>query len=316
MIDGLSDEEHAKTAVLVTAHGTPDTLDDLPGFLTNIRRGRPAPPDVLAEVRRRYERIGGRSPLGEITETQAQRVGEKLGVRAAVAMRLWRPYPKDVLAGLYEQGVRRVISVPAAPFSVGVYHAAVREAAKGLAGLEVRECEGYGAHPALARAWAEKIEKGLRAQGEGQGRLGARAMVLFTAHSLPTAVVARGDKYPQLVEACVRAVVQASEGLRTGAVRYALAYQSQGMTNDEWLGPDLASALREAKEHGGTDRVLVCPLGFLADHVEVLYDLDVEAVELGKSMGVEVSRTEVLNDSDGLAEAMADAARGAKLVAL
>jgi ferrochelatase len=288
------------TALLVTAHGSPDSLDELPGFLANIRRGRPAPPPVVAEVRRRYEAIGGHSPLTAITHAQAEALGTRLGLPARVAMRLWRPYPGEVLAELATAGVERVISVPLAPYSVDVYHDAVAEAvaAQGR-GLSLVRIAPWNTAPALVRAFAEEIERALDAvQTHGPVAL------VFTAHSLPQRVVEAGDPYATLVEATAQAV----GAVLSRPVPQRLAYQSQGMSAEAWLGPDLPSTL-EALRAEGFAHVVVAPIGFVSDHVEILYDLDQEAQAQARALGLGLSRPRTLNVAPGLIDALEAAVR-------
>ncbi|MBX3226765.1 MAG: ferrochelatase [Labilithrix sp.] len=283
-----------KSAVVLIAHGTVEALDDLPELLRNIRRGHAAPPELLAEVRRRYEAIGGRSPLLDVTRSVATRLEARVGMPVRVAMRLFHPYPKDVLAALAKEGVTRVYSVPLAQHSAGVYGAAMTAAAKELApALDVINAPNWGRTPELTRAFADAI---LAAPP-------ADALVL-TAHSLPVAIVRGGDPYETEMRASAEAVVAevAARGRTFRSTR--IAFQSQGIgTNMEWLGPDLEGTLRGLAEEGTTS-VLVAPIGFLADHVEILYDLDIEAKTWAESAGMTFYRSASLNDGDGLVAAL------------
>ena len=180
-----------KTAIVLIAHGTIERLDDLPPFLANIRRGHPAPPELVAQVRRRYEAIGGRSPLNDICRQLAGKLEARLGLPTRVAMRLWEPYPKEVLGALVAEGVTRVVVVPLAQHSARVYGDTVREAATALAGqggeaLEVACADNWGQEPLLTHAYAEQIARELEQVPAGERD---RTTVLMTAHSLPVAVV-------------------------------------------------------------------------------------------------------------------------------
>lgn len=289
------------TALVVSAHGSPDSLDELPEFLANIRRGRPATSEIVAEVRRRYEAIGGRSPLMAVTRAQAAGLARRLAMPAYVAMRLWHPYPRELVPQLVAAGVKRAVSVPIAPYSVHVYHAALREAvAEAGAPLALVEIPAWNVEPALVRALAADVDAALAAAPAG-----ARTLLVLSAHSLPTRVVAAGDPYPALVEATARAVVAALAPRADGAapVAHRLVYQSQGMSAEAWLGPDLPAALDAARDEGFA-HVVVAPIGFLSDHIEILYDLDIEAVALARARGLTLSRTRTLNDGPGLLDAL------------
>jgi protoporphyrin/coproporphyrin ferrochelatase len=277
------------TAVLLSCHGTVERIEDLPAFVTNIRRGRPAPPEVLEEVRRRFEHIGG-SPLMHITRAQGEALAARLGLPVAVAGRLWHPYPGEALASLHAAGVRRVISLPLAPQSVDVYHAVVREAAARLGaasggdgggdgGLEVRCVPAWGLEPALLDAFVEVIDEAL-ARFPEEGRAGVP--VLLTAHSLPLRIIAAGDPYERQFRAMAAEVERrlASRGNPTS-----VAFQSQGMTGDAWLGPDLKETFARLAAEGHRE-ALIAPIGFVAEHVETLYDLDTEAHVLAKEAGL------------------------------
>jgi ferrochelatase len=286
-------------AVLLVSHGTVDELDDLAAFVTNVRRGRPPPPELVAELRRRYEAIGGRSPLNAVNARLAEKLAARLGrvARVAWANRLWKPTVRDVLVALARDGVRRVAVVPLAQHSAHVYADDARAAAEGT-GVELVCAPGWGQHPRLLDAFAARIRRVL---GDPAG-----TTVILTAHSLPRAVVDRGDPYEREVRASAAAVTT-----RLGAgVRTVVAFQSQGMSDvpGGWLGPDLATVLDEARARGDA-RVVAAPIGFLADHVETLYDLDVEAAAMARERGLAWARSASLDDDDDLVDVLADVAR-------
>jgi ferrochelatase len=292
-----------KSAVVLIAHGTVESLDDLPEFLKNIRRGHAAPPELIAEVRRRYEAMGGRSPLLDITRSLAKKLEARVGMPTAIAMRLFHPYPLDVLRILRDQGVNRVYTVPLAQHSAGVYGAAMSAAANEL-GLETVNAPNWGQIPELTRAFAHVIEDALQAAGP------SGAALVFTAHSLPVAVLRGGDPYERELRASADAV--AAELRRRGAAlgEVRVAFQSQGIgTNMEWLGPDLDTTLKELAASGAR-RVVVAPIGFLADHVEILYDLDIEAKASAEALGMTLYRSASLNDGDGIVAALEAVVRG------
>lgn len=288
--------------VLLVAHGTVTDLDDLPAFLQNIRRGRPAPPELLSELRHRYQTIGG-SPLLEITRAQAAALSKRLDAPVLVGMRLWRPTVEDVLRGIAGLRLRRLCVLPLAPFSVGVYWAAAQasiEAVRGELGPSTPELvptEPWGTEP----AFIDGLAAGIRAHLVDDAK---RTRVVLTAHSLPTQAIRAGDRYETEFRACAAAVSQ-----RLG-VESVVAFQSQGADGCDWLGPDLKGAL-EAERRAGTERVVLAPIGFPAEHVETLYDLDVEAAEWARELGLELVRVPALNDDPSLVAALAAVAERA-----
>jgi ferrochelatase len=296
-----------KTAVLLVAHGTVEDLDDLPPFLTKIRRGHPAPPALVAEVRRRYEAIGGKSPLLTICREVATRLEARLGLPVRLAMRLWRPYPKEVLAELIDQGIERIVVLPLAQHSAPIYGETVVAAAKELAAegrpsLAVVAANNWGQERALTSAFAAEV---IRALDETPEAVRQKTLLLYTAHSLPLAIIRGGDPYEKEVRASALAI---GKQLGSASPPSDVAFQSQGMGGGEWLGPDLPASLDAAKA-AGHEHVLIAPIGFLADHVEVLYDLDIEAQTLAKERGMTLARTKSLNASDGLIDALEQVAR-------
>ncbi len=297
------------TAVVLIAHGTVESLDELPEFLTNIRRGHAPPAELVDEVRRRYEVIGGRSPLLDITNEVAQKLEKKLALPTRVAMRLFHPYPKEVIAKLAGEGIRRIVTVPLAQHSAGIYGAAMTAAAREIdPGLDVLCAANWGRTPELTRAFADTVEEALAKVPAAEVD---RSAVLFTAHSLPVAIVKAGDPYERELRASAEDV--AAEIRRRGArfAEHAVAFQSQGIgTGMEWLGPDLRTALEDLAKRG-RKHVVVAPIGFLADHVEILYDLDVEARAWAEGeLGIVLYRSASLNAGDGLIDALATVARG------
>ncbi len=268
-------------AVLLTFHGTIRDLSDMPAFLAKIRRGRPAPPELLHEVVRRYEAIGG-SPLLEISRAQAAALEERLRIPVRVAGRLWEPYPNEALQELSRAGAKRVVSLPLAPQSVHVYHASVREAAAAFPDIEIVEAPSYGLEPRLLDAFVETIEEGLgRAGLLGEGAR-PRTLVLLTAHSLPLRALAQGDPYERDFRAMADQVAARVEAL---GYPVRIAFQSQGASAEPWLGPALLDVIAKLPDEG-FDRAFVAPIGFVADHVETLYDLDIEARAAASDRGL------------------------------
>ena len=297
-------------AVVLTAHGTVENLDDLAPFIAKIRRGQPAPPSVVEEVRRHYELIGGKSPLLDITRTLAMKVEALLGVPTKIAMRLWHPLPDEVVLELANQGVDHVAIVPLAQFSAKIYRDAIVTAAKktpAASRMQLHSASNWGNHAGLVAAQAKRVQNAMSALSP-ETRKNSR--ILFSAHSLPKIVVDRGDPYERDFRASAEAIANAV-GLSPS--QYHLCFQSQGMagpseTQVAWLGPALTTAMHQARALG-TKHVIFAPIGFLADHVEILYDLDIEAAAIAKEMGMTSSRIESLNASDDFAEVVASLAR-------
>jgi protoporphyrin/coproporphyrin ferrochelatase len=295
------DHEH----VLLVGHGTVEDLDDLPQFLSNIRHGRPTPPELAKEMRRRYEAIGG-SPLLSISRELAEKLERELKRPVHLAMRFWHPFTKDVLEHAARAGAKVLDVVSLAPFSAHLYAAEVRrllsDADKGgTAPPELRCAPDWGSEPLLVDAFATAIVDSLAALDPARR---ADAEIFFTAHSLPLSVVEQGDRYPDEVQKTAQAVA-ARARLNN---HWRVVYQSQGAGADRWLGPGIRESLLEAKSHGARDIVL-SPIGFLGDHVEILYDLDIEALAWAGASALRVQRTRSLNASDGLVHALAAVVR-------
>lgn len=289
----------APEGVLLTAHGSVEALDELPDFLKRIRHGRPAPPELVAEVRRRYEAIGG-SPLLRITEQQAELLSKQLGLPVYIGMRLSKPELAEALARARRDGVRRLCVLPLAPYSVHVYAAAAEKALAALADrgeLSLVPVAPFGTSSELVAAHAERIRESLANASHG-------AALVLTAHSLPQGVIDAGDPYQREFELSAKAI-----GTALGR-HVELAYQSQGFGGGAWLGPDL-QAVFDALKASGTREVVVAPVGFLADHVETLYDLAIEAKSWAEERGLAFTRVPALNTSPELTDALAAAVRRA-----
>jgi ferrochelatase len=283
--------------VLFLAHGTVSDVEDIPQFLSRIRGGRPVSPELAAETRRRYELIG-RSPLLDITNAQAAALEARLRVPVFVGMRLWDPSIASALDRAKTRGVRRLCVLPLAPYSVHVYARAAAETAAKLDGSpELIPVPPYGTHPALIRAHADRIQQVLRAAPDG-------ARLILTAHSLPLVALRAGDPYEKLVSDSAQAV---NERLGQSGE---LAFQSQGADGGEWLGPTLREALEDARR-ANVPGVVVAPFGFLAEHVETLYDLDHEASGWARELSLPYARVPALGTDEALIDAFENLAREA-----
>ena len=302
-------------AVLLLAHGTPDTSESVPDFLRNVTGGRPLPPEVVKEIQHRYGLIG-HSPLTEITYRQAQRLARLLNLPVYVGMRNWHPYIPDTVRQMTEDGVTRAVAICLAPqnsrTSIGLY----RRALFGMGGGEqlyppagdappfaVEFIESWHDHPGLTRAFVERVTPvWTRASVE----LGAAAPILFTAHSVPQRTIAEGDPYEAQARSTAELVAGQITGLPRGNWRF--AFQSQGQSGGAWIGPKVEDTILELKQAGHRGLVIQ-PIGFLADHVEVLYDIDIFFREFAEKNDMKLWRAPSLNDSRPLADALADLAR-------
>lgn len=287
-----------KTAVLLLAHGTPDNVSEIPEYMRNVTGGRPIPESVIAEVAHRYGLIG-HSPLTEITMRQAARLAEMLSMRVYVGMRNWKPYIADTLKKMRADGVSQVVTLCLAPqnsrTSVGLYrNAAFKEAA----GMAIEFIDSWHDHPRLIEAFAERLQDALVKVGRG-------TMVVFTAHSVPSRTITDGDPYEQQAKETA-ALVASEAGLPDS--QWVFAFQSQGMSGGPWLGPTVEDTLR-ALQQQGYSHALIQPVGFVCDHVEVMYDIDIGFQEYGSQIGIVTSRTESLNDSATFITALAELVR-------
>ena len=277
------------TGVLLVAHGTVESLDDLGAFVARIRHGRPAPPGLVEELRRRYEAIGGSSPLLQTTREQAQALAKKLEAPVLVAMRLWEPGVEQALLGAAALGLSRLVVIALAPFSQHVYwDAAVKVAALAKSSVELVPSAPYAEEPEFVAAQIDLLER----------HAPPSAAVVLSAHSLPKIAIERGDPYARLVEASAQAISQ-----RLGRPAR-LCYQSQGADGGEWLGPTVRETLTALAAEGQRE-VAWAPFGFLTDHVETLYDLDVEALAIARELSLSLVRVPALNLHPGLVGALA-----------
>ena len=296
-----------KNTVLLLAHGSPDSVDDIPEFLNQITRGRPIPPEVIEEVKRRYELIG-RSPLTELTLQQGRLLADELKLPVYVGMRNWKPFITETLRTMKSDGIVRAVVICLAPqnsrTSVGLYRAALNlgEDAERHPPLSVDFVESWHDHPFLIQAFAEKFLAGWR---QACKQMSARVPGIFTAHSVPQRMVAESDPYEAQTKETASLVAREAS-LASGEWNF--AFQSQGMSGGAWLGPTVESTILELKEkgHGG---VFVQPIGFLCDHVEILYDIDIALKQFAEKQGMRLWRADSLNDSPLLTAALADLTR-------
>jgi len=292
-----------RIGVVLMAHGTPATLDDLPQFVTDIRRGRPPEPQLLAELERRYEAIGGTSPLAERTQWHAKSLSEALERRAPgrfvveLGYKFADPRIEDSVTALSRTGVTDAIGIVLAPhysaMSVGDY---ARRANDASAALDVRTVHQWHLAPGFVPLLADLVRSTLGRLPEAER---ARATVVFTAHSLPERILEHGDPYADQLRESAAAVAAAAD-----VERYTVAWQSAGKSGDRWLGPDILDLIADLPSTG-SNAVIVCPVGFVSEHLEVLYDLDVEAAAVAERVGVAFLRTPSLDGDPRLSEVLA-----------
>ena len=289
---------------LVMAYGTPASPDDVDSYYTHVRGGRRPPPHLLADLERRYRAIGGTSPLTQRTEAQVEGVRAALGDGFVVALgqKHAAPFVEDGMATLLGAGVERVVGLVLAPhysaLSVGQYHS---RAAAAAGAVPYAGVERWHDHPVLVDLLAERVVEAL-----GQFPAGACVETLVTAHSLPERAIALDTpSYPEQLAQTARAVAE-----RAGLERWRLAWQSAGRTPEPWIGPDILDVIRGLPAQG-VEAVLVCPAGFVSDHLEVLYDIDVEAGRVAEDVGLGLRRTASLNDDPRLTAMLAEIVRAA-----
>jgi protoporphyrin/coproporphyrin ferrochelatase len=298
--------------VLVMAYGGPDHLEEVEPYLMDVRGYRPTASEIVHEVRERYREIGGRSPILEKTRAQAdalQSVLKEQGedFKVFVGMRHWHPFIADILAEMRAQGIEQTVGLVMAPhysrMSIEAYFKKIEDANSGMQVAQIRD---WHLLPGYLDALAGRVQASLQRFPES---VRGDVPVIFTAHSRPERILSWGDPYPSQLLATTEALIE-----RLGSHPHAFAYQSAAISNVPWLGPD-ASEVIERYAAQGTRHVLICPIGFVCEHVEILYDIDIVYQKLAKDLGVQLERIEMLNDSPemirGLAELVRQAAREA-----
>lgn len=292
-----------KAAVLLLAHGSPDSPADVPEFIQYVTGGRPVPETAIEEIRHRYSLIG-KSPLTELTMAQAEALQRELGLPVYVGMRNWKPFIADATQQMMNEGIDQVLAICLAPqnssTSVGLYKRALLAAMKPE--ISVEFLEEWHDHPLLVRAFAEKLEAVWQ---QVNAALGTPAPVIFTAHSVPTRTIQAGDPYEQQSKETARLVGESIAGLTPELQHF--AFQSQGMSGGPWLGPTVERVILDLKKQGHKG-VVVAPIGFVCDHVEVLYDIDIGFKQFASEQEIMLWRSESLNTSPTFISALANLA--------
>ena len=298
-----------RTAVILMAYGTPRTREEILPYYTDIRRGRPPTPELLQELTDRYEAIGGLSPLKQLTEAQRDALQRELDAAApgkfhvTLGLKHATPFIEEAVAEVAAEGFKRIVGLVLAPhfssYSIGQYIGRVREAAAPH-GIEVTGIDSWATEPAFVNFLASDLRSKLAAMPE-------KTKVLFTAHSLPQRIIDGGDPYPHELRATAEAVAAAA-GL-TRWSQWSIAWQSAGRTPEPWIGPDILEVIDSFGAQKSTDEpidgVVVCACGFVADHLEVLYDLDIEASHRAGERDLAFARTACVNDDASVMAALA-----------
>ncbi len=283
--------------VLIMAYGGPNSLDELPGYLADIRNGRPTTPAVLEEISNNYRQIGGSSPLLEITTRQIEAVRARLDpdlYKIYLGMRHWAPWIEEVVGQMIEDGVTHAVSLVLAPhfskLSVAKYQGKIASGLEMYHGdIEFENVASYHDAPKYIEALANRVQEGIGRWPEDEQD---DVHVIFSAHSLPVRIIKMGDPYDSQLRETARLVAERA-GLAED--RWSWSYQSAGRSPEPWLGPQLEEYVPELAEQG-IKNIVSIPVGFVSDHVEILYDIDIEAQNVAKELGVRLERPPALNE--------------------
>ncbi|MGI8827991.1 MAG: ferrochelatase [Chloroflexota bacterium] len=297
------------TGVLLMAYGTPEKPEDVAPYYTHIRHGHPPTAHLLAELQSRYALVGGHTPLTAITEATRQGLQEVLDrteyrrYRVIVGMKHWRPWIHEAVAEMAAEGIDHAVGLVLAPhyssFSIAQYYGYVEQAQeKTGTSIRIDRIDSWHLHPRYLAAIARRVRTRLAEFPEGD-----EVTVIFTAHSLPEKIVAEGDLYPEQLRETSETLAEMLD-----LPHWTFSYQSAGRTTDRWLGPDLVDTVHRLVGEGVMN-ILVATIGFVSDHLEILYDIDCEAKAAADDCGVAFKRTESLNASPDFLETLADLVR-------
>jgi ferrochelatase len=291
------------------AYGGPDSLAELPGYLADIRGGRVTNPEVLSEMKEHYRQIGGRSPLLEITERQVESIRKGLGeqFRCYLGMRHWHPWLEETVGAMVADGIQRAVSLVLAPhysaMSVGRYLGKIEDGLRMYHGeIEFRHITSYHRATGLIEALAHRVTAGIERFSPADRD---QVHIVFSAHSLPERILEQGDPYDTQLRETAALVAAAAE---VPSERWSWSYQSAGKSPEPWLGPQLEEHLPELAARG-IRKVVSVPVGFVGDHVEILYDIDIEAQAVAKQCGIELVRPAALNDDPKFIDALISTVR-------
>ena len=300
------------TGILLMAYGSPDSLDDMAAYLNDIRGGRPMSSEFVAEFKDRYAQIGGKSPLNELTFEQAGQVESVLksrghNVKVYVGMRHWKPWIVDTIAKMKADGIKQAVGMVMAPhyssMSIGRYQEKVADAQEEVGSeIEFAFVNSWCDQVKLIEAQVAKVQAGLMNFSEAER---GKAKVVFSAHSLPARLLKMGDPYDEELMRNAQAIVD-----RLAPLDWMFSYQSAAKTGEPWLGPQIEDVI-PALADGNYRNVLVAPIGFVCDHVEVLYDIDIECQRIATEHEIRLERIEMMNSDPLFIEAVADAVEAA-----
>jgi protoporphyrin/coproporphyrin ferrochelatase len=296
----------SEIGVLIMAYGGPNSLEEIPGYLADIRSGRPTSPAVLEEISQNYRRIGGKSPLLQITQQQVAAVAERLDparFKCYLGMRHWAPWIEEVVGQMIADGIGRAVSLVLAPhyskLSIAKYQEKIRDGLAMYRGhIDFRHVNSYHDAPLLIEAFANRVHETLNRWPESERD---SVHVVFSAHSLPVRILKMGDPYDGQLRETARLVAERA-GL--GEAQWSWSYQSAGRSPEPWLGPQLEEHIPKLAAQG-IHNVVSLPVGFVSDHVEILFDIDIEAQAVANEFGVRLERPPALNSDPLFIEMLA-----------
>lgn len=284
--------------LLVMAYGTPYTLDDLEGYYTHIRHGRKPSPEMIEDLRNRYEAIGGISPLAKITLDQAEKLEEHLNkIQDEIEFKIYlglkhiQPFIEDAVKQMHDDGIKEAVSIVLAPhfstFSVKSYNGRAVEEAEKLGGLKITSIESWYQEPKFIDYWSDKVKQTFEQMPQEEKE---HAVLIVSAHSLPEKILQFGDPYPQQLKETADLIAS-----QAGIKNYTVGWQSAGNTPEPWIGPDVQDLTRELFQQHHYKAFVFAPVGFVCDHLEVLYDNDIECKVVTDELGVSYYRPEMPN---------------------
>ena len=298
-----------KIGLLVMAYGTPRSPEEIEPYYTHIRRGKKPPAELLEDLKQRYEMIGGVSPLARITEEQTKALEEELNSRSTdwtfqtyLGLKHAPPFIEEAVRKMKEDQIEEAVSIVLAPhystLSIKAYNDRANQEAEKLGGPKIQTIDSWYDHPRFIRLWAEHIKQTISAIPDEERD---QTVVIFTAHSLPEKIIEMGDPYPKQLEETAKLIAEEAQ-----IPHYAVGWQSEGRTPEPWLGPDVLDLTRELHEQKGYRSFVYCPVGFVADHLEVLYDNDIECKELTDELNAKYYRPPMPNVNPEFIKCLAD----------
>lgn len=299
-----------KIGLLVMAYGTPYQKEDIISYYTAIRHGRRPSDAQIADLERRYEAIGGLSPLAKLTREQADELAERLNTiqssdtfHAYLGLKYIHPFIEDAVQAMHDDGIEQVVSLALAPhysrFSVQAYIDRAQSKAEEIGGISITSLKSWFDQPGFIAFWQKAIQSSFATIAENERD---QTVVLFTAHSLPEKILKNGDPYPDQIHETAQRIAE-----KSGIKHYAQAWQSAGKTGDPWLGPDVLDQIRNLHKSSGYKHFIFCPIGFVAEHLEVLYDNDQECRKLVESLGASYHRPQMPDTDPMFIDALASA---------